>query len=148
MAIIKKTTVVAKPTPKTKSPVAKALSKGLSESRMEAKPAAKPVVKATITKVMVDKKTGKATTSAPVAMKSKSITEKEFNTDGKASKFESNRRSQRGAMDKIAIYSKKALGEQTGYGALAGYAKAGKQESPADSVIKYSNELKKLRKKK
>jgi len=69
MAIIKKTTVVAKPATK---PAAKA--------------AAKPVVKATMTKVMVDKKTGKATKSAPVAMKSKSITAKEFNTDKKVSK--------------------------------------------------------------
>jgi hypothetical protein len=64
MAILKKTTVVAKP-------------------------AAKPVVKATIQKqtVSVNKKTGKTTKSpmsAPVAMKSKSITAKEFNTDKKA----------------------------------------------------------------
>ena len=130
MAILKKTTVVAKPV---------------------AKAAGKPVVKSTLQKTMVDTKNGKVikvTKSAPVAVKMKSITEKEFNTDGKTSKFERNIRSQRGAMDKIATYSKKALQEQTGYGALAGYAKAGKRESPTDSVIKYSNELMKLRKKK
>jgi hypothetical protein len=67
MAIIKKTTVVAKPAAKP-----------------AAKVAAKPVVKATVTKVMTDSKTGKATKSAPVAMKSKSITAKEFNADKKA----------------------------------------------------------------
>jgi len=67
MAILKKTTVVAKPAAKP-----------------AAKVAAKPVVKATVTKVMTDKKTGKATKSAPVAMKSKSITAKEFNADKKA----------------------------------------------------------------
>ena len=89
MAILKKTTVVAKPAAKTKSPVVKALSKGLSESRMEAKPAGKLVATATLQKTMVDTKNGKVikkTTSAPVAVKMKSITEKEFNTDGKASK--------------------------------------------------------------
>jgi len=65
MAILKKTTIVAKPA---------------------AKPTGKPVVKATMQTIMVDKKTGKETKSAPVAMKSKSITAKEFNTDGKAAK--------------------------------------------------------------
>ena len=65
MAILKKTTVVAKPV---------------------AKAADKPVVKATMQTIMVDRKTGKETKSAPVVMKSKSITAKEFNTDGKASK--------------------------------------------------------------
>lgn len=59
MAILKKTTAMVKPT------------------------AAKPAVKATLTKVMVDKKTGKETKSAPVSMKSKSMTSKEFFIDKK-----------------------------------------------------------------
>jgi hypothetical protein len=106
MKILKKTTVVAKPAAKTNSPAAKALMKGFSESMMEAKPAAKAMMKAraeemfkagkdkpkklvataTMQKgfVSIDKKTGKKTASpmsAPVAVKMKSISEKEFNMD-------------------------------------------------------------------
>ena len=76
MAILKKTTVVAKP-------AAKAMMKARAEEMFKA---GKPVVKATMQTIMVDKKTGKETKSAPVVMKSKSITAKEFNTDGKAAK--------------------------------------------------------------
>ena len=96
MKILKKTTVVAKPAAKTKSPVAKALSKGVAESTMERKARAEEMFKAgknkpkklvataTLQKgfVSIDKKTGKETKSpmsAPVKMKMKSITEKEFN---------------------------------------------------------------------
>jgi hypothetical protein len=91
MAILKKTTVVAKPATKTKSPVAKALSKGVAESTMERKARAEEMFKAgknkpkkliataTLQKIMVDSKTGKKTTSAPVKLKMKDITEKEFN---------------------------------------------------------------------
>lgn len=129
MAILKKTTVVAKPTAK---PAAKA--------------AIKPVVKATVTKVMTDSKTGKATKSAPVAVKMKSITEKEFNTDGKSAKPMSNKRLQQKAMDKISTYSKDASRGE--WGVNNSYIKGGKRVSPTDSVIKYSNELMKLRKKK
>ena len=128
MAILKKTTVVAKPAAKT-----------------AAKPAAKPVVKATVTKVMTDSKTGKATKSAPVAMKSKSITAKEFNTDGKVSKAMSNGILQKKAMDKIASYSSNA---SKGFAKPYYVGNRLKRESPTDSVIKYSNELMKLRKKK
>jgi hypothetical protein len=105
MAILKKTTVVAKPAAKTKSNIMKALSKGLSESMMEAKnikPATKAIMKARAEEVFkagkvgglkgtvregfvsIDKKTGKETKSpmsAPKPMKFTAITEKEFNMD-------------------------------------------------------------------
>jgi hypothetical protein len=103
MKILKKTTVVAKPTAKTKSPVAKAAMKGFSESIMEAKPAAdRAIMKARAEEmfkagkaggmkgavregfVSIDKKTGKKTASpmsAPKPMKFTAITEKEFNMD-------------------------------------------------------------------
>jgi hypothetical protein len=79
MKILKKTTVVAKP-------AAKAMMKARAEEMFKAgknKPK-KLVATATLQKgfVSIDKKTGKETKSpmsAPVKLKMKSITEKEFN---------------------------------------------------------------------
>jgi hypothetical protein len=84
MAIIKKTTVVAKPATK---PAAKAAAKPMSNSKLQQK-----------------------------------------------------------AMDKIATYSKDASRGE--WGVNNSYRSGGQRVSPTDSVMKYSNELKMLRKKK
>jgi hypothetical protein len=58
----------------------------------------------------------------------------------------SNGKLQQKAMDKISAYSKDASRGE--FGVNTSYAKGGKRVSPTDSVMKYSNELKMLRKKK
>jgi|688.fasta_scaffold1230005_1 hypothetical protein len=63
-----------------------------------------------------------------------------------AAKPMSNSRLQQKAMDKIAAYSNKASRGE--FGVNNAYFSGGERVSPTDSVMKYSNELKKLRKKK